>query len=186
LAGDGIAVDVICGGFPCQDISTAGKGAGLAGERSGLWSEIARLVSELRPKFVIVENVSALLGRGLGDVLGDLSEIGYDAEWHCIPASYVGAWHRRDRVWVVAHPQCERRRQRLSKEQIFGQQDVSGPSPRVFEKWPGRSNLPTPYLCGTGDGVPNRTRRLKALGNAVVPQIPELLGRAILRSMVTA
>jgi DNA (cytosine-5)-methyltransferase 1 len=131
-----------------------------------------------------VENVSALLGRGLGDVLGDLSKIGYDAEWHCIPASYVGAWHRRDRVWVVAHPQCERRRQRLSKEQILGKQDVSGPSPRVSPQWPGRPNLPAPYLCGGSDGVPDRTHRLKALGNAVVPQIPELLGRAILRSMV--
>ena len=104
LAADGIAVDVICGGFPCQDISTAGKGAGLEGERSGLWSEIARLVGELRPRYVIVENVSALLGRGLGTVLGDLAALGYDAEWHCIPASYVGAPHRRDRIWIVAHP----------------------------------------------------------------------------------
>jgi DNA (cytosine-5)-methyltransferase 1 len=104
LAADGIAVDVICGGFPCQDISTAGKGAGLAGERSGLWREIARLVGELRPSYVIVENVSALLGRGLGTVLGDLAEIGYDAEWHCIPASHVGAPHRRDRIWIVAYP----------------------------------------------------------------------------------
>ena len=80
-------IDVICGGFPCQDISHAGKGAGLAGERSGLWSEIARLVGELRPRYVIVENVAALRGRGLERVLGDLAEIGYDAEWHCIPAS---------------------------------------------------------------------------------------------------
>lgn len=103
LAADGIAVDVICGGFPCQDISTAGKGAGLAGERSGLWSEIARLVGELRPQFVIVENVSALLGRGLGTVLGDLAALGYDAEWHCIPASAVGAPHRRDRIWIIAY-----------------------------------------------------------------------------------
>jgi DNA (cytosine-5)-methyltransferase 1 len=104
LAADGIAVDVICGGFPCQDISTAGKGAGLAGERSGLWSEIARLVGELRPSYVIVENVSALLGRGLGTVLGDLAALGYDAEWHCIPASHVCAPHRRDRIWIVAYP----------------------------------------------------------------------------------
>lgn len=104
LAADGIAVDVITGGFPCQDISTAGKGAGLAGERSGLWSEIARLVGELAPRFVIVENVAALLSRGLGTVLGDLASLGYDAEWHCIPASAVGAPHRRDRVWIVAYP----------------------------------------------------------------------------------
>src|SRR5215207_5071922 len=104
LAADGIGVDVICGGFPCQDISLAGKGAGLEGERSGLWSEIARLSGELRPEFVIVENVSALLGRGLGRILGDLAEIGFDAEWHCIPASAIGAPHRRDRIWLVAYP----------------------------------------------------------------------------------
>lgn len=84
LAADGIAVDVICGGFPCQDISLAGKGAGLAGERSGLWRDYARLIGELRPQFVIVENVAALLSRGLGDVLGDLAAIGYDAEWTLI------------------------------------------------------------------------------------------------------
>ena len=119
LAADGIAVDVICGGFPCQDVAVAGKGAGLAGERSGLWREYARLVGELRPDVVIVENVAALLGRGLGDVLGDLAAIGYDAEWHCIPACAVGAPHRRDRVWIIANansvelrqqPICELRR----------------------------------------------------------------------------
>ena len=91
LAADGVGVDAVCGGFPCQDISVAGKGAGIAGERSGLWREYARIIGELRPRFVIVENVAALLGRGLGDVLGDLAALGYDAEWHCIPASAVGA-----------------------------------------------------------------------------------------------
>jgi DNA (cytosine-5)-methyltransferase 1 len=103
LAADGIGIDVICGGFPCQDISFAGKGAGLAGERSGLWSEYARLIGELQPRYAIVENVSALLSRGLADVLGDLAALGYDAEWHCIPASAVGAPHRRDRIWIIAH-----------------------------------------------------------------------------------
>jgi DNA (cytosine-5)-methyltransferase 1 len=107
LAADGIGVDVICGGFPCQDLSYAGKGAGLAGERSGLWRDYARLVRELRPKFVIVENVSALLGRGLGDVLGDLAALGYDAWWDCIPASAVGAPHRRDRLWIIAYARSE-------------------------------------------------------------------------------
>src|SRR5688572_4450644 len=105
LAADGIAADVICGGFPCQDISVAGKGLGLEGVRSGLWSEYARLIGEIRPRFVIVENVSALLSRGLGRVLGDLAALGYDAEWHCIPASAVGAPHIRDRIWIIAYPQ---------------------------------------------------------------------------------
>ena len=104
LAENGLWPDVICGGFPCQDISLAGKGAGIGGERSGLWREYARLIGEIRPRYVIVENVAALLGRGLGDVLGDLAALGYDAEWHCIPAAAVGAPHQRDRIWIVAYP----------------------------------------------------------------------------------
>lgn len=95
-------VDVIAGGFPCQDISLAGKGAGIEGSRSGLWSEYARVVRVLRPRYVIVENVAALLSRGLDRVLGDLASLGYDAWWDCIPAASVGAPHRRDRVFIVA------------------------------------------------------------------------------------
>ena len=98
----GIA-DIVCGGFPCQDISFAGKGAGLAGARSGLWYEFARIIGVLRPRYVVVENVAALLVRGMGDVLGTLASLGYDAEWHVIPASAVGAPHRRERVWIVAY-----------------------------------------------------------------------------------
>jgi site-specific DNA-cytosine methylase len=97
-------VDVLCGGFPCQDLSYAGAGAGLAGARSGLWSEYARLIGELRPRYVVVENVSALLARGLGVVLGDLATLGMDCEWGCIRAADVGAPHLRDRVWLVAYP----------------------------------------------------------------------------------
>jgi DNA (cytosine-5)-methyltransferase 1 len=104
LVNDGITFDAICGGFPCQDISVAGKGAGLAGARSGLWWEFHRLIAETRPKWVIAENVSALRSRGLDEVLGSLAALGYDAEWHCIPASAVGAPHRRDRIWIVAYP----------------------------------------------------------------------------------
>src|SRR5262249_38070938 len=91
IVNDGaIGIDVICGGFPCQDISVAGKRAGIDGERSGLWSEFARIIGEVRPRYVIVENVAALLGRGLSRVLGDLASLGYDAAWNCIPASAVG------------------------------------------------------------------------------------------------
>lgn len=97
-------IDVIAGGFPCQDISLAGKGAGLAGERSGLWFEYLRIIKEAQPRYVIIENVSALRSRGLEEVLRSLAEIGYDAEWHCIPASSIGAPHRRDRVWIVGYP----------------------------------------------------------------------------------
>jgi DNA (cytosine-5)-methyltransferase 1 len=96
-------VDVICGGFPCQDISYAGLGAGLDGERSGLFYEAVRVVRELQPRVVVLENVAALLTRGLDRVLGTLATIGYDAEWHCIPAAAVGAPHIRDRVFVMAY-----------------------------------------------------------------------------------
>jgi DNA (cytosine-5)-methyltransferase 1 len=219
LRADGIEVDVICGGFPCQDISFAGKGAGLAGERSGLWREYARLVGELRPRYVIVENVSALLARGLGDVLGDLAAFGYDAEWHCIPASAVGAPHRRDRLWVLAYPnragrlieradhdadgevaRCQKFEQshfdgcrealadaigigtqvsdwrRNSGEQLLGSESEAW---RVAR---GSAWCAEPELGRVADGISNRVDRLRALGNAVVPQIPELIGRAIMAS----
>jgi DNA (cytosine-5)-methyltransferase 1 len=95
---------IIAGGFPCQDISLAGKGAGLEGARSGLWFEYARIIGELRPRFAIMENVGALVSRGLDRVLGSLAALGYDAEWQDIRASDVGAPHRRERIWIVAYP----------------------------------------------------------------------------------
>lgn len=94
-------VDVICGGFPCQDISTAGKGAGITGSRSGLWREMLRTIRLVRPRFAFVENVAALLYRGMGTVLGELAESGYDTEWGCISAADVGAPHLRERIWIV-------------------------------------------------------------------------------------
>lgn len=103
LERDGIAVDAICGGFPCQDLSFAGKRAGIEGARSGLWSEYARLIGEIRPRVAIMENVTGLLSAGMGRVLGDLAALGYDAVWDCVPASALGAPHRRDRVWIVAY-----------------------------------------------------------------------------------
>ena len=96
-------IDIICGGFPCQDISCAGKGAGIDGERSGLWSEFARIISEVRPRYAFVENSPMLAVRGLGQVLGDLSEIGYDAEWFVMGADDVGAPHIRKRMWILAN-----------------------------------------------------------------------------------
>lgn len=105
------AVDVLAGGFPCQDLSVAGKGAGLSGSRSGLWSEFARLIGEVGPRYVIVENVPTLKSRGLERVLGEMAALGYDAEWDCIPATAVGAPHRRDRIWIVAYPQREQLRE---------------------------------------------------------------------------
>lgn len=183
LAADGIGVDVICGGFPCQDLSVAGAGAGLAGSRSGLWSEIRRLVGELGPRFIIVENVSALLSRGLGVVLGDLASLGYDAEWHCIPASNVGHPHERDRIWIVAYPRQKRIQGKFTQalQRIFALQ--RGENVRRASDWRERPDLPTPLFRGGRDGIPNWMDRIGCCGNAVVPQIPELIGNAILESI---
>jgi len=105
------AVDLICGSFPCQGISDAGKRAGFDDPRSGLWAEFARIIRELRPRYVLVENVAALLHRGLGRVLGDLAALRYDAEWECIPAAAVGAPHIRDRVFILAYTDSAERGQ---------------------------------------------------------------------------
>jgi DNA (cytosine-5)-methyltransferase 1 len=95
-------VDIVCGGFPCQDISCAGKGAGIEGSRSSMWKHMARIIGEVRPRYAFVENSPMLVGRGLGTVLADLAEMGYDAEWGIVGAHHVSAPHRRDRIWIVA------------------------------------------------------------------------------------
>ena len=98
-------VDVVSGGFPCQDISGAGKGAGIEGERSGLWNEMARIIDEVRPRFAFVENSPLLVGRGLAVVLGDLTEMGFDARWCVLGAHEVGAPHERKLSWIVTGKQ---------------------------------------------------------------------------------
>lgn len=247
LAADGIAVDAICGGFPCQDLSFAGAGAGLSGARSGLFWQIARLVRELidagrRPAFIILENVSALLSRGLGDVLGALAALGYDVWWDCIPASAVGAPHRRDRIWIVAYARGEQHQgfgdafRRTFAAELLGsdyladaaerERDVVPPAQPLQHQGPralaprgrdGASHVPNaasdgwdqgrahggrrspgggaeqgarpwgsrgwqsePDVGRVAHGVPARVDRLHGLGNAVVPEIPYRLGRAIL------
>lgn len=186
LKADGIGCDILTGGFPCQDISKVGNQKGIDAERSGLWSECARLLGEIRPRFALFENVATLLsgdnGKWFERVLFDLSEVGYDAEWHCIPASELGANHHRDRVWLIAYP---------SSERLQG-----GTYPRVFkEGWQGFEQYTTghlcsfeslrnikPTICRSINGVSNYIHRIKGLGNAVVPQVPELIGYAILEA----
>lgn len=192
LRSDGVGgVDVITGGFPCQDLSYQGKGAGLDGARSGLFSQIIRLTGELRPQFVLMENVSALLDRGLGRVLGDLAAVGYDAEWHCVPASYVGAPHERDRIWIVAYPaEVHGRSPDQTRGIGLGQwiarcSGSAGSQP--FCQHEGGSTISLggePALCELDDGLSYGLvqRQLERLGNTVVPQIPELIGRAILEA----
>jgi DNA (cytosine-5)-methyltransferase 1 len=197
------SIDVICGGFPCQDISVAGKGAGIEGSRSGLWSEYARIIGEVRPRYVIVENVAALLGRGLERVLGDLAALGYDAEWHCIPACAVGAPHERDRVWIIAYSHGLDWRRGESQggavkpngsetQDGFGTTSDAAPllrstffreqSDRALRSyWSENWEQKLEALRGMDDGVRGRLDGLSALGNAVVPQIPEIIGRAIMK-----
>lgn len=173
-------IDVICGGFPCQDLSTSGSGRGLDGERSGLGREIIRLVDELRPSFVIMENSPELLNGWVGELFAPLAGLGYDAEWECIRAKAAGADHGRKRVWIVAYPSS------------FGQSRPGGllnaihPAPDAYREASGLVDAvqrgSVPFVCERHDGVPAKMARhqLGALGNAVVPQIPEMIGRAIM------
>ena len=238
-------VDVIVGGFPCQDISVAGLNAGIDGERSGLWSEYARIIGELRPSFTLVENVAALLGRGIDRVAGDLAALGYDAEWEVVSAADVGAPHLRERVWILAYPRSLAREQRLipdlfrgrsdeaeqagmgngevsdsgggrcgpesgrevqlsrRTEAIGGSEDVADSGLKQRDRWRdwtcgwgwepeealrdarggGREeawmSIPESLLGRVAYGVPAVVDRLRGLGNAVVPQIPELYARRI-------
>lgn len=199
--------DVICGGFPCQDISVAGKGAGLAGERSGLWWEMHRLTSLALPRVVVAENVPALTSRGLSEVLCSLAQLGYTCEWDIISAAAVGACHRRDRLFIVAwrdvadanglrelqqKGRIEEKRRRASNRSEA--HDASDPSRSRLEKrqrtereralsaiagshgWSIESGI-----CPVVDGLPRRLagrrrEQIKALGNAVVPQVAYRVG----------
>lgn len=223
LKGTDIAgtVDVICGGYPCQPFSTAGQRRGKEDDRH-LWPEFNRLVAELRPAWVIGENVAGHISMGLDDVLSDLERQGYAARSFVIPACAVDAPHRRDRVWTVAHARhsrihergfnddaqresrqprgmggdgLSRRAQRkvLADAKRIGRNEMVASKPKRatgkgtasapehsgsacgWARW-----LPEPDVGRVADGVPRRVDRLKALGNAVVPQIPEMIGRAIL------
>lgn len=215
------AVDILCGGFPCQDISTAGKGEGLHGKKSGLWWEMLRIISELRPRIVILENVAAILFRGGCEVVGSLTEIGYCTEWTIISARDQGAPHLRRRWFAVAYPadsnsdKCKaqsmhseqthwktcqmlkhgnrsnvyatntddkRFEKRLysipiQKSKQHAQGDTQN-TPRTY--W--QKNTPESPLCHVDDGIPQRVARLKALGNAIVPQCSEWVGQQIVKS----
>lgn len=187
-------VDVISGGFPCQDISDAGNGrAGLAGSRSGLWFEMHRIIGELRPQFVVVENVPALLKRGMGDVLAGLAEFGFDAEWCCIPASFVGAPHKRERIFLVAysseigwsdginnHAQHEVPGNPLWQ---FTQNLKSG---REWKRWAIEASqavdrqISAQDFCELDDGLSEELDAIGAAGNSIVPQIAEWIGKRII------
>jgi DNA (cytosine-5)-methyltransferase 1 len=181
LSADGISPNLICGGFPCQDISSSGKGAGLGGERSGLWVDFARLIGEIRPRYAIVENVAALSFRGLLRVLGDLTSIGYDAEWHCIPASAIGAPHQRDRLWIIAYAHGSELRAPWPREAEGGATNMLEHG-SVCNSWVASWGEVVADVDSAVYGISGVVDRLRPFGNAVVPQIPEIIGRAIMRA----
>lgn len=200
-------VDLICGGFPCQDISHAGARAGIGGERSGLWSEFARVIRDLRPRFVLVENSAALLDRGMGVVLADLATLGFDAEWEVLPAAALGAPHLRERVFIVAHAQGSRLAADLlaSSQGLCVRGAASGGGRHAQPERLGRGLGDHAYPPLLGDegwtraiqggeeppcvergvrgatyGTPDGLDRTKALGNMVHPEVAEWIGRRIM------
>ena len=169
--------DLLCGGFPCQDISLAGRGAGLDGARSGLWADMARLVAECRPRWVVVENVPGLRSRGADRVLLDLEALGYAGWPLVVGAAHAGAPHRRARMWLVARLSADAGGAGLE----MGVGPAKGPPPGLpVERcggWPA-----APGVCRVGDGLPaglDRRARVAALGDAAVPAAATAIGRAI-------
>jgi DNA (cytosine-5)-methyltransferase 1 len=165
-------VDVISGGFPCQDISAAGKGAGIDGERSGMWGEMARIICEVQPRFVFVENSPMLTSRGLGRVLGDLAKMGFDAKWGVLGADAIGLPHHRERIWVLATNNDSKYAKRMFKQTIQGVTRISREYANGMDKnEQGLRSILSPGLCRTPNGLSGQMDRLKAIGNAQVPRV---------------
>lgn len=167
------SVDIICGGFPCQDISNAGKRKGIEGSQSRLWYEFAKIIRILRPQIVVVENVAILTKRGLCQVLGDLAESGYDAEWSVFPCCALGAPHTRERMFIVAHTHRGKKRVQCG----WMQREKISHKKRDLHNWQSQS---TPTRVA--DGIPNRLDRNSAIGNAVCPHIAEYIGKKIIQN----
>jgi len=166
-------IDVVSGGFPCQDISISGGGAGIDGERSGLWGDMARIVREVRPRYVFVENSPVLTSRGLGRVLGDLAELRFSCEWIVLGARHAGAPHKRDRIWIMAHA---RRRRGQDDGLRAGRPELGrrGEAKIGGEGWRTESGLDR-----MAHGVAHRVDRLRALGNGQVPAVAALAWRLL-------
>jgi DNA (cytosine-5)-methyltransferase 1 len=180
-------VDVLIGGFPCQDISLAGKQRGVNnGEKSSLWWEMWRIASDLRPRIIIMENVANIIRLGGVDVIGSLAQIGYDCEWTVISARQFGAPHLRERWFCVAYSNLSRRQKQhesimldTSSGSRCGDSQIGGI--QSGDNYWNRAPYPSPF-CRVDDGISNRVARLKALGNAIVPQCSQWVGDQILKS----
>ena len=170
-------VDVVSGGFPCQDISAAGQGAGIDGARSGMWREMARIVGEVRPRYVLVENSPMLTSRGLGRVLGDLAALGYDARWGVLGACDSGAPHRRDRIWVVAHAMLSGLEGGVHRSECGRVTVDELVACKVFPRT--EDDLPEPRVLGVRNGMASRVDRTKAIGNGQVPAVVRLAWRRL-------
>lgn len=187
------SADIVCGGFPCQDVSTAGTGVGIDGERSGLYTEFLRIIDEVRPRYAVVENVAVLVNRGLSRVLGDLSEIGYDAEWRVFSACELGFPHPRERVFIVAYPNgkprafrvldryCREVARRNQVSEKWGEDwyksQMATSVDSVVQAW--SKQFSQPPLVRVDDGIPDLVDQLRCAGNAIVPQIAYEIFRAI-------
>jgi DNA (cytosine-5)-methyltransferase 1 len=173
-------VDLVAGGYPCQPFSNAGKRLGDRDDRH-LWPEFARVLRELRPKFALLENVTGHLVRGLGEVLGDLAEIGYDAEWDVLPAAAFGSPQRRERVFIIAHYDSGRG-EGHQKRHIFNAEALGRDHPDGLGVAERSAEDARARLRGMGIRLPERMDRVRALGNAVVPQVAEWIGRRLMET----
>lgn len=201
LKNDGVDFDVITAGFPCQDISKCNSnGDGINGKRSRLWQEVARIVKDAKPKWAILENVPAIRSRGFEQIIAELDACGYMGEWYIIPASSIGAYHRRQRMYLIAYPysnECtnsgwaaivqwyvleKTRRHETPNGFIFN--DSGAVTTGRLNHWTAEQWAYQPPRCRVVDGLPQGLDkdRLKQLGNSVVPQIPQIIGYAIMES----
>ncbi len=169
-------VDVVSGGFPCQDISVAGKGAGIDGEKSGLWKHMARIIDEVRPRVVFLENSPLLVSRGLVRVLGDLAFMGFDAEWGIMGANDAGLHHNRKRIWIAAYADSYRSQginAVSSPKARYSRASQGTDIARVLGKIQrGEANcIPESWILGASNGVAARVDRTIAIGNGQVPAV---------------
>lgn len=177
-------VDVLCGGFPCQDISSCGRGEGINGARSGLWGEMARIICEVAPAYVLVENSPNLTSRGLGRVVGDLAEMGYDAAWGVLGADAAGLPHHRARMWLAGYSAGKRREGQGRCEYAVDQTPIRDWETSEFVR--AVQGGAVPYLCRDHNGMAAKLERNRAIGNGQVPAVAALAFQTLHARLISA